>query len=72
MRRQKAHKTEKNYFGKENISILYFQEVNINNSEFKNIFKIIHSVTCQRYVNSCKCGTLYQFLLEFYQRTSVH
>lgn len=51
MRRQKAHKTEKNYFGKENISILYFQEVNINNSEFKNIFKIIHSVTCQRCVN---------------------
>lgn len=45
-RRQKAlHKIEETYFGKANISILYFQEVDINNSELKNIFKITHSVT---------------------------
>lgn len=35
-RKQKAHKAEeKNYFGKENITILDVQEVDINNSELK-------------------------------------
>lgn len=36
MRKQKAQKAEeKNYFGKENITILEVQEVDINNSELK-------------------------------------